>query len=148
MPTAVVESSPHSDQNERVFISYSRQDYEVAVRLYNDLKNAGLNPWLDKEDLLPGQSWNLEIKKAIKKSKYFVALFSSKSVQKRGYVQKEFKLALDVFDEFPEGEIFAIPARLDECEIPYERFRSIERVDLFPSWEEGIKRLLQTFGIN
>ena len=148
MPTTPVESSPHRDQKERVFISYARQDYEAAVRLYNDLKNAGLNPWLDKEDLLPGQSWNLEIKKAIKKSKYFVALFSLTSVQKRGYVQKEFKLALDLFDEFPEGEIFAIPARLDECEIPYERFRSIERVDLFPSWEEGIKRLLQTFGIN
>ena len=140
--------SQNDNKNNKVFISYAQEDTDASTRLYNDLKNAGLNPWLDKEDLLPGQSWNLEIKKAIKKSKYFVALFSSKSVQKRGYVQKEFKLALDVFDEFPEGEIFAIPARLDECEIPYERFRSIERVDLFPSWEEGIKRLLQTFGIN
>jgi hypothetical protein len=62
---------------------------------------------------------------AIKKSKYFVALFSSNSVSKRGYVQ-EFRKVIDTFDEFPEGEVFAIPVRLDECEIPYERFREIE----------------------
>ena len=141
------DSSSLTYQPKRVFISYARQDYESAIILYNDIKNVGLNPWLDKEDLLPGQSWDLEIRKAIKKSKYFIALFSSTSVQKRGYIQKEFKRALDILDEFPEGEIFAIPARLDDCDIPYERFRSIERVDLFPTWEDGMKRLLLTFGI-
>jgi TIR domain len=107
-----------------------------------------LKPWLDKEDLLPGQTWNSEIRKAIKNSRYFIGLFSSTSIQKRGYIQKEFKFALDVLDEFPEGEIFAIPARLDDCEIPYEKFRGIERVDLFPNWEEGIHRLLRTFGMH
>jgi hypothetical protein len=63
-------------------------------------------------------------------------------------VQRERKLALDVFQEFPEGEIFAIPVGLDDCEIPYEKFRSIERVDLFPDWDEGIQRLLRTFEIH
>lgn len=55
---------------------------------------------------------------------------------------------MDVLDEFPEGEIFAIPTRLDDCEIPYEKFRSIEHVDLFPDWNEGIQRLLRTFEIH
>lgn len=129
-----------------VFISYAREDSAAALRLYEDLKSrADLRLWLDKKDLLPGQTWSLEIRKAIKKSRYFIPLFSSTSVQKRGYVQKEFKFALEVFDEFPEGEIFAIPARLDDCEIPYEKFRNIERVDLFPDWNEGMQRLLRTF---
>jgi TIR domain len=129
-----------------VFISYAREDSGAALRLYEDLKpRTDLRLWLDKKDLLPGQTWNLEIRKAIKNSRFFIALFSSTSVNKRGYVQKEFKLALDVLDEFPEGEIFAIPARLDNCEIPYEKFRSIERVDLFQDWNEGIHRLLRTF---
>jgi hypothetical protein len=90
----------------------------------------------------------LSLRKAVKNSRYFIALFSSTSVNKRGYVQKEFKLALDVLDEFPEGEIFAIPARLDNCEIPYERFLNIERVDLFPNWKQDMQRLLRTFGIH
>ena len=87
------------------------------------------------------------MEKPLKNSRYFIALFSSTSVQKRGYIQKEFKFAVEVLEEFPEGEIFAIPARLDECEIPYERFRNIERVDLFPIWDEGVERLLRTFKI-
>jgi hypothetical protein len=136
-----------SETSERVFISYAREDYEAAFRLYRDLKRAGLRPWLDKHDLLPGQDWNREIRKAVRKSRYFIAIFSSTSVHKRGYVQKEYKLSLDVLDEFPEGEIFAIPVRLDNCEIPYEKFRKIEYVDLFSDWTQGVKRLLRSFGI-
>ena len=63
-------------------------------------------------------------------------------------MQKEFRKAIDALDEFPEGEIFAIPVRLDDCEIPYERFRNIERVDMFPDWDKGIQRLLRTFQIH
>ena len=137
------------ETNYKVFISYARQDFDAAQRLYDDLTSGtDLKPWLDKEDLLPGQSWDLEIKKAIKKSRYFIALFSSTSVNKRGYVQKEFRKAIEVLDEFPEGEIFAIPVRLDECEIPYERFREIERVDMFPDWDKAIQRLLKTFRLH
>jgi hypothetical protein len=141
-------SGTSENQLESVFISYAREDSVAALRLYEELKRAGLWPWLDKEDLLPGQDWSLEISKAVRKSRYLIALFSSTSVQKRGYIQREFKLAVDVLDEFPEGKIFAIPARLDDCEIPYEKFRNIKRVDLFPSWEEGIRRILRSFGIS
>ena len=139
-------SRSENAQHERAFISYARQDFEDAKRLYDALRTrTDLKPWLDKQDLLGGQNWDLEIREAIKNSRYFIALFSSTSVSKTGYVQKEFRRAIDTFDEFPEGEIFAIPVRLDDCEIPYERFKKIERVDLFPDWDEGIKRLLRTF---
>ena len=102
-----------------------------------------MDPWLDKECLIPGQNWKISIKNAIKNSRYFIPLFSSISVAKRGYVHKEFKYALDVFDEFPESEIFVIPARLDNCEIPYDKLKDIEYVDLFPRWEDGIRRIIQ-----
>lgn len=134
------------NQQKRVFISYAREDYVAADRLHEDLKRAGLRPWLDKKDLIGGQDWKLEIKKAVRMSRCFIALFSLVSVQKRGYVQREYKLALDVLDEFAEGEIFAIPVRLDNCEIPYEKFRALEYVDLFPDWNQGVERLLRSFG--
>ena len=85
---------------------------------------------MDKESLLPCQDWKFEIRKAIKISRYFVALFSRTSVEKKGYIQKEFKYAIDVLDEFPEGGIFIIPARLDICDIPYERFWDIYSITL------------------
>jgi hypothetical protein len=52
-------------------------------------------------------------------------------------VQKELKYAIEVLDEFPESQIFVIPCRLDDCEIPYDKLKDIEYVDLFPNWEDG-----------
>jgi TIR domain-containing protein len=133
-----------NSQENTVFISYAREDSDAAKRLQKDLKNAGLNPWLDRECLIAGKNWKISIRKAIKESRYFIPLFSSVSVIKRGYVQKEFKYAIEVLDEFPELEIFVIPCRLDDCEIPYEKLEDIEYVDLFPMWEDGIRRIIQS----
>jgi hypothetical protein len=40
-------------------------------------------------------------------------------VDKKGYVQKELKEALDIFQEYPEKAIYLIPARLDDCKVPH-----------------------------
>src|SRR5918996_161270 len=104
-----------------VFISYAREDKVAAARLYNDLRGAGVNPWIDTEDLLPGEDWRLGIRRAIENSTYFLALMSAQSLAKRGYVQKELRLAYAVLDELPLGHIFLIPIRLEPCEPTDER---------------------------
>jgi hypothetical protein len=58
-------------------------------------------------------------------------------------VQSELRHALDVLNEIPEGEIFLILARIDKCEIPYEELRSLHWVDLFPSFDEGVDRIIR-----
>jgi hypothetical protein len=45
--------------------------------------------------------------------------------QKKGYLQKELKIALDILDEFPSGEIFVIPTRLANSEPSDERLQDI-----------------------
>ena len=129
----------------QVFISYAREDIEKADRIYSELKNAGIRVWMDKKNIFPGQNWKNAIDNAISKSRYFIPLFSSTSVTKIGYVQVEFKYALEVFKTYPPNEIFYLPVRLDDCEIQYRELKEIERVDLFPisKWEEGIKRIIQ-----
>lgn len=131
-------------QENTVFISYAREDSDAARRLYNDLRSLGLNLWLDKESLFPGQNWEIEIRKAIKRSRYFIAMLSSNSVEKRGYIQKEFKFGLEVLDEVPESQIFVIPARLNECNIPYEKLRKYQYVDLFPNWAGGVEKIVRS----
>jgi hypothetical protein len=103
--------SNNKSQENVVFISYAREDSEAAIRLYEDLKKAGLTPWLDKKELLPGQNWENEIEGAISKSRFFIPLFSKTSVRKIGYVQNEFKFALEVFRRYPPNVIFCIPVR-------------------------------------
>ena len=135
-----------SQKEFRIFISYAREDEDKAKRLYNDLKNSGLpiKPWIDKEDILPGQDFDLEIKKAIKQSIFFIPLFSSVSVEKRGYIQREFRLAVDTLQEIPPEDIFVIPVRLDECEIQYDALKRYQHQDLFPSWYTGLERILNS----
>jgi hypothetical protein len=58
-----------------------------------------------------------------------VAILSKNSVGKRGSVQKELKQALDVLDEFPENEVFLIPARISECDPRTQVFISYARED-------------------
>ncbi len=125
----------------RIFLCHASEDREIVKDYYHRLKTKGLNPWLDKIDILPGQNWRVEIPKAMRSSAFCIIFLSEISISKRGYVQKEFKLALDVLDEIPEGQIFLIPARLETCEIP-EKFREIQYVDLFEP--EGFEQVVKT----
>lgn len=131
-----------------IFISYAREDKNFAHKLYHDLRKNGVIPWLDSEDLLAGSNWKREISQAIRKSKYTLILLSAKSVSKRGYVQKEIKEALGILDEIPESEIFIVPARIEECEPLYGPLKDLNWVDLFPSYEEGFNKIVQTLRKN
>lgn len=66
------------------FISYAREDREMALQLYRDLRDSGAHPWIDVEDLLGGQDWKHAIKQAIAKSSHFIAVISAQSVSKQG----------------------------------------------------------------
>jgi TIR domain len=128
--------------NSTVFISYAREDAELAIRLYNDLKRAGIQVWLDKVSLLPGQRWEVSIRETIKTSRYFIPLISVNSVKKVGYVQREVRMALDILDEYPESEIYMIPVRLDKSEPDHPKLRELHWVDMFPDWHDGLNKIL------
>jgi hypothetical protein len=125
-----------------IFISYAREDARLAERLYMDLRLHKLNAWLDSKCLKPGQEWSHEIRKVIKSAKYFIALISKHSLSKRGYIQKEIKLALNVLDEIPKGEIFFIPARLENVVPEDEELQNLNWVDFYPSYKDGLARIL------
>jgi hypothetical protein len=121
----------------RVFLCHASEGKEAVRSLYSKLQDSGFRPWLDKEDLLPGQDWDLEITKAVRAA-HVVLVCLSQGTEKRGYVQKEIKRALDVSDEQPEGTIFLVPVRLEHCNVP-ERLKRWQCVDLFN--EDGYTRL-------
>ena len=114
----------------KVFLCHSSNDKEAVRTLYGRLYADGFEPWLDEENLLPGQEWELEIEKAVRSSDAVIVCLSRSSITGRGYVQKEIKYALDVADEQPEGSIFLIPAKLEECEVP-NRLQGRHWVNLF-----------------
>ncbi|MDP3441229.1 MAG: TIR domain-containing protein, partial [Ignavibacteria bacterium] len=112
----------------KVFISYAKEDYIFAEKLYDFLREQDYMPWFDKKCLLPGQLWNNEIRKALREANYVILLLSGISVKKRGYVQREFKLAIEYFEEKLDDDIYIIPLKIDDCEIPntLNKFQWIE----------------------
>jgi hypothetical protein len=130
--------------NLRPFISYAREDHETARRLSQDLRANEVTPWIDVEDLLGGQDWKQAITRAIAGSSHFIALLSTNSVNKQGYVQKELRQALDLLDTFPPGQAFVIPVRIDESAPRHEKLNDLHWIDLFPEYDDGLRRLLRS----
>jgi hypothetical protein len=128
-PTRTSSMSPESEIG-RVFLCHSSGDKERVRALYWRLREDDVRCWFDEEDLLPGQNWEYEIKKALRSCRYVLACLSKASINKGGFVQKELRDALDLADEQPEDSIFLVPVRLEECEVP-TRLRHLHYVDLF-----------------
>ena len=117
----------------RIYLSCSSHDIAAAREYYQKLRAAGwIQPWLEEEDLLPGQDSRLEIEKAVRAADAVLVFLSSRSVSQEGNLQRELRLALDVADEKPEGAVFVIPIRLDDCSLP-QRLRTWKPVDAFPA---------------
>jgi len=124
----------------RVFICHSSNDKPAVRKFVNRLSSFQIDLWFDEQRLLPGQDWNMEITRAVYLSDIVLICLSRHSVKKAGYVQKEIKYALDIADEKPEGTIFIIPVKLEECEIP-ERLRRWHWVNIIE--EDGFDKLVQ-----
>jgi outer membrane protein assembly factor BamD (BamD/ComL family) len=125
----------------KVFLCHASGDKPQVRALYKRLIVEGVDAWLDQEKLLPGQDWRVEIPRAVQESDVVVVCLSHNSITKEGYIQKEIRFALDAADEKPDGTIFLIPARIEDCPVP-EKLGRWQWVDLFE--ENGYLRLLRS----
>lgn len=124
-----------------IFLSYAPVDEQRVLEIYDRLRAEGHTPWMESEDLLPGETKTYSIRKAIKDCHFFLVLLSKRAVNEQGPFHKDLKMALDILDEKPEGRIYLIPVRLeDDCTIP-ERLSDIQPIDIVH--ERGWKKLLK-----
>ena len=143
-PVAVVLDEPSKRQQEygvpaiKIFLCHGSEDKAAVRELYGRLKNDGAKPWFDEEDILPGQDWEREIRKAVRSCDVVLVCLSKSSVNRAGYLQKEIRFVLEVAEEKPQGTIFLIPARLELSEVP-EHLRRWQWVDLFT--DRGYEKL-------
>jgi hypothetical protein len=126
----------------RVFMAYVEEDAAQVRRLHDALLARRFDPWFDKARLLPGQNWPRAIETAIHTSDFFIGCFSPRAVVKRGSFQSELRFALECTRQMPLDEVFFIPVRLAECNVPATVSRHFQYVDLFPDWDSGVRRLL------
>ncbi len=123
----------------KLFLSSAREDSSRIRSIYKALKAQGFEPWMDVEDLFPGQSWMSEIERAINQADFFLLFLSEASISKRGFVQKEINYALERVFQLPEETTYIIPVRLDAVQ-PTERLLKYQWVDLFSP--DGLNKLI------
>lgn len=116
----------------KVFLCYAHSDKEAVRKLYRRLTRDGVDVWLDEKRLLPGQEWRTLIEDNIRTSDMVIICLSRQVVEKEGFLQKEMKIALEVYDQKPENSDFIIPARLTDCDIP-KKLKNLHWVNLFDS---------------
>ena len=111
-------ATSHDGSGVRVFLCHASEDKPAIRALYKKFVAEGFRPWLDEEDLLPGEDWRHAITTQLRRTDAVVVCLSRQSVTKAGYVQKEIAVALDILAEQPEGSIFLIPLLIEDCELP------------------------------
>lgn len=130
----------------RVFLCHSSDDKPTLRELYGRLESEGwIDAWLDEKKLYPGQDWNYEIEQAVEEADVILVCLTKNSVTKEGYIQRELRIILDYADYKPEGTLYIIPVRLEECEPP-KRIRRWQYADYFPESHRIIayQRLLES----
>ncbi|MEM6838762.1 MAG: TIR domain-containing protein [Cyanobacteria bacterium P01_C01_bin.120] len=122
-----------------VFLSYCRDNADAVRCFHSELIAAGETVWWD-QDILPGQDWKLEIRKAMRDAYAVVICFSKETATRTtSGIYPEALDAINLLREYPPGDIFLIPVRLSDCEIPMieiDGTRTLDRlqfVDLFPA---------------
>jgi SpoVK/Ycf46/Vps4 family AAA+-type ATPase len=133
------------------FISYVREDSRHVDLLQDRLEAAGVRVWRDTADLWPGEDWRAKIRQAIQNDALvFIACFSRQSlIRHRSYQNEELALAIDELHRRRPDDVWLIPVRFSDCEIPDldigqgRTLTSIQRADLFGDRaEEAVTRLV------
>ena len=101
---------------QRVYISHSRQNTGVALRLYDELSKHGIRMWLDSKDMGSGSDWKHEIKRAIKAASAFVFLIGPSELHDEIQKLEWHQVAEGEYYEDPNKPM--IPALIGNPELP------------------------------
>ena len=102
-----------------VFISYVRENQQQADALSSALKVVGVDVWLDREAIEPGQRWRRAIRDAIRNGAFFIALFSMEyRLRTRSYMNEELTIAIEELRQRAIDRSWFIPIVLDGGAVP------------------------------
>lgn len=125
-----------------------REDKDQIERLCKKLRPYGIEVWLDREQILPGERWRTAIRQAIREGAFFIACFSEAYKRRvRTYMNEEITLAIDELRQRPTDRSWFIPVLLSYCEIPDreigagETLRDLQWVNLFEDWDGGVEKI-------
>ncbi len=98
-----------------VFLSYASADRAAARLLRDCLAEAGLDVWLDEEELAGGEAWDAKIRNQIRTCTYFMPIISATTeVRREGYFRREWRLAVERTLDLADDVMFLVPVVIDD----------------------------------
>ncbi len=137
-----------------VFLSYAREDTDVARRIADALRSHGVEVWFDQNELRGGDAWDQKIRRQIADCTLFIPIISRNTQERgKGYFRLEWKLAVEQTHLMAEGMAYLAPVAVDETSesgaiVPPE-FMRVQWIRLpgalpTPQFVDQVKRLLET----
>lgn len=115
------------------FLSYSRSDERIALRLAKDLRTSGVSMWVDQMDIRPSEHWDRAIERAVSSCRGLVVILSPRSVASDN-VADEISFAID------SGKS-VLPVMIEHCTLPL-RLTRMQVVDATGNYERALKQCL------
>ncbi|ETX03861.1 toll/interleukin-1 receptor domain-containing protein [Candidatus Entotheonella palauensis] len=130
MNAAQLKDKQFIEQRPRIFLNYASEDKCSVYELYERLREAGCEPWMDNRDIVGGRRWKANIDRTIHNSHFFLACLSVVSADKKGWIEKERAISLELQKIFPPDIPYLIPVCLESCHIP-QNLSVFQSIDLF-----------------
>ena len=122
----------------KIFISYSRQDIEVANIILDRLHQANFKPLNTPIESNSIDSIKTTIRNQIYSSDYFIILISQ-SALKSEWVK--FEMEQVVSKEWSQREIIVLPIKIEPCNMP-EYLKEFQWLDMSKNFELGMKKMI------
>lgn len=81
----------------KIFLSYASQDRAIAEAINRALLDDGYDVFFDRDDLPPGEEFNIRIRRAIETTDLFVLLVSADAIDPGSYTLNEVEIAERAF---------------------------------------------------
>lgn len=122
------------ENQQKIFICYSRRDEAFALRLARDLRDAGIGIWMDQLDIPAGAVWDKEVESALRVTRTTLVVLSPAAVASDN-VRDEIGAAVDARDRI-------IPVLYQKCDVPL-RLSRYQYVDFTGEYPRSFDRLVR-----
>jgi len=120
-------------EGQNIFLSYSRDDQDFALKLAGDLRSAGANIWIDQLDIETGKRWDDAVEEALATAESVLVILSPTAVDSQN-VKDEVAYALRKNKQ-------VLPVLYLDCKIPF-RLARLQYSDFTTDYEKGLTQLL------
>ena len=142
-------------ESKAVFLSYASEDAQLAGRIADALKAAGIEVWFDQSELRGGDAWDLRIRREIRDCALFIPIISRTAKSRpEGYFRLEWRLAAERAMQIADAVPFILPIGLDETDeseakVP-DKFKEVQWTRLtaeraLPELTERMVRLVREY---